>query len=93
MFYDGIRDFAALGRDDQRRFATYLTSVLRSYENILYQARRGALAEDAWEGMREHLRYVVRQPGTQAWWRGAHNLFNCDLRDFVQAEIGQDATP
>ncbi len=87
IFYDGLRAFETLPNEEQRRFATYLTSVLRRYENLIYQTRQGTLDPDACAGAREHLRFVFSQPGTIVWWRQAKNLFNQELVEFVERDL------
>jgi hypothetical protein len=87
IWYAGLRDLDSLATEERQRFATYLTSVLRRYENIVYQTQHGTLDERAWVGIREHLRYVFSQPGTVAWWSRARNLFNPELQDFIETQI------
>ncbi len=87
IFYQGCRDFESLSREEQRRFATYMTSTLRSLENILYQTEHGTLDREAWVGIREQIKYVFSQPGTIVWWKRAQNLFNPQLRQFVEREF------
>ncbi len=87
IYYEGMKDFDSLLLDEQRRFATYLTSVLRRYENVLYQTRHGTLDPGSWVGTREHLRYVFSQPGTMVWWKRAKNLFHSELVAFIENEI------
>ena len=87
IWYDGLRDFGALSQEEQRRFATYLTSVLRRYENLLYQTQHGTLDSDAWVGVRKQLGFAFSQPGTVAWWNKAKNLFHPQLVEFIDNEI------
>ena len=87
IWYDGMHDFDALSKEDQRRFATYLTSVLRRSENLLYQTRQGRLDADAWAGPRDHLRWAFSQPGTVVWWKRAKNLFDPHVVTFVEREL------
>ncbi len=87
IFFAGRRDFEALTREERQRFAVYSTSVFRRYENIIYQARHSNLDPESWEGIREQMRYALSQPGTVAWWKGARNLFNRQLREFVEQEL------
>lgn len=88
IWYAGLQDFESLSKEERQRFATYTTSVLRRYENLLYQTEHGNLDPDAWSGTREHLRYVFSQPGgTVVWWKRARNLFNPQLREFIEHEL------
>jgi hypothetical protein len=87
IWYEGIRDFGALSQEEQRRFASYFTSVLRRYENLLYQTRHGTLDPDAWLGVRRQLGFAFAQAGTVVWWKQAKNLFHPDLVKFIDNEI------
>jgi hypothetical protein len=87
IWYSGMADIESLSREERQRFATYLTSVLRRYENLLYQTQHGTLDVAAWVGIREQARYVFSQPGTRVWWDQAQNLFNPELRDFIENDL------
>ena len=87
IWYAGLRDLGSLPQEERQRFATYLTSVVLRCENLLYQTHHGALDQQAWVGIREHLKYVFSQPGTRAWWSQAQNLYNPELRDFIENEL------
>lgn len=89
IFYDGLDNFDSLTKEEKRRFATYLTSVLRRYESMVYQTESGTLDLEAWSGIREHLKYVLSQPGSIIWWENARNLFNPQLRDFVENQLNK----
>ncbi len=87
IWFAGQRDFEALTGEERQRFAVYSTSVFRRYENIIYQAHHSALDPESWEGIRQQLRYALSQPGTVAWWKRGQNLFNRQLREFVEQEL------
>jgi hypothetical protein len=87
IWYDGLRDFEALSKEEQRRFASYFTSVLRRYENLVYQTQHGTLDPDAWLGVRKQLGFAFSQPGTVVWWNQAKNLFHPQLVEFIDNEI------
>jgi hypothetical protein len=87
IWYDGLRDFDALSKEEQRRFASYFTSVLRRYENLVYQTQHGTLDPDAWLGVRKQLGFAFSQPGAAVWWKQAKNLFHPQLVEFIDDEI------
>ena len=87
IWYEGLRDFGALSQDEQRRFATYATSVLRRYENLLYQTHHGAIDPHAWVGVAEQLKFAFAQRGMVVWWRRAKNLFSPELVEFVEKDL------
>ena len=87
IWYDGLSDFEALSKEEQRRFATYFTSVLRRYENVVYQTQHGALDPDALMGVRKQLGFAFSQPGAVVWWSRAKNLFHPQLVEFIDNEI------
>ena len=94
IWFAGQRDFEALTGEERQRFAVYSTSVFRRYENIIYQAHHSALDPESWEGIRQQLRYALSQPGTVAWWKRGQNLFNRQLREFVEQELQtKESTP
>ena len=37
IWFDGMRDFESLSREDKQRLAIYCTAILRRYENVLFQ--------------------------------------------------------
>jgi hypothetical protein len=86
IWFEGARNFESLSREDQRRFAIYVTSTLRRLENLLYQSHLGTLELELLEGVRKHYEYVFVQPGFIAWWKQARDLFNPQLREFVERD-------
>jgi len=87
IWYEGLRDCEALSTEEQRRFASYFTSVLRRYQNLLYQTQHGTLDPDAWVGVRKQLGFAFSQPGAVVWWNRAKNLFHPQLVEFIDNEI------
>lgn len=94
IWYAGLRDFEGLEQLEKQRFATYITSILRRYENILYQSREGTLDSSNLEGLIGQMSGIMSSPGTQVWWSRARGLFNTELQDHVDNELivnGEDA--
>ena len=87
IFYEGLKDLAALDINERRRFATYLTSALRRLENVLYQTQLGTIDPRAWAGIKEHMRFVFARPGAVEWWENAKNLFTPELVEFIDQQI------
>ena len=83
IYFEGLRDFYSLSRDKKRRFASYMISLLRRYENMLYQTNAGMLDSEWWAGIGKNLEHVISQPGTQSWWQGARSLFRPDFQEFI----------
>lgn len=89
IWYEGLQNFENLSQLEQQRFATYLTAILRRYENILYQTEQGTLDPNAMLGMHSHMKYAMSQSGSQAWWARGKNLFNAELQQHVESKLMQ----
>ena len=87
IFFDGNRDYESLSREDRRRYALCITSLLRKLENILHQTRLGTLDRAQWEGLFSEFRRIFAQPGTRAWWVRGRSAFNRELQNFVEQEV------
>jgi len=87
IFFDGNRDYESLSREDRRRYALCIASLLRKLENILYQTRLGTLEFAQWEGVLSEFRRIFAEPGTKAWWVRGRSAFNRELQDFVDQEV------
>ena len=83
IYFEGLHDFDSLSREKKRRFASYMISLLRRYENMLYQTNAGMLDSDWWVGIGKNLEQVISQPGVQSWWKGARSLFRPDFQEFI----------
>jgi len=93
IFYDGNRDFESFSSEDRRRYAVFMSSMIRRYENLLHQTRIGNIDPTLLEGLFSELRRVFSLPGVRAWWAGSQDVFNRELRDFIEKEIiGPDAS-
>jgi hypothetical protein len=91
IFFDGNRDFESFSKEDRRRYALCMSSLLRKLENMLYQTRLGTLEPAQWEGVLSEFRRIFAEPGTKAWWVRGRTAFNRELQDFVEQEvIGSD---
>ncbi len=87
IYLAGAQDFESLTRDERLRFSIYFTGVMRRYENLLYQTREGTVARDAWVGVREAARQTFSQPGVMTWWKRSRDMFNPELRDFIEHDL------
>jgi len=87
IFFDGNQDYDSLSKEDRRRYALCITSLLRKLENILHQTRLGTLDRAQWEGLFSEFRRIFAQPGTRAWWVRGRSAFNSELQDFVEQEV------
>ena len=87
IFFDGNQDYDSLSKEDRRRYALCITSLLRKLENILHQTRLGTLDRAQWEGLFSEFRRIFAQPGTRAWWVRGRSAFNRELQNFVEQEV------
>ena len=84
IWYDGLADYDALAQEDRRRFDTYLTSVMRRLENLLYELEQGNVDAKAWLGVRGQYVWAFTRSGFKSWWgTNAPALFNDRLREYV----------
>ena len=87
ILFDGLRGFESFPQEDRRRFATFMASLLRAYENLLHQTRLGSVDPALWEGLLYELRRMFAEPGTRAWWADGQGAFNRELRDFIEQQV------
>jgi hypothetical protein len=87
VYFDGNRDFESFSKEDRRRYAAFMSGLLRRYETFLYHTRLGNIQRSHWEGPLAELRTAFKYPGTRAWWAKARTSFSADLRDFIEREI------
>ncbi len=74
-------------RENGCRFATFMASTLRPFENLLLQTRLGSLDEADWAGARSELVRHFCQPGTRIWWEKGRSAFNRELVELIEQEI------
>ena len=84
LLLTGMTDLASLDETENLRFHFQLVALLRRYENLHYQTRIGLLDATEWEGLRASLDFMMRRPGSRAWWKSNATLFNSSFRDFMQ---------
>ena len=87
IWFEGIRDFDSLSREKKRRFASYMFSLLRRYDNAHHQTNAGMIDGDWWAGISETLEYTISNPGVQSWWKEGRALFRPDFREFIDQMI------
>ncbi len=88
LFDEGCHDFDALSKPDRQRFAALMGVLMHTWENILTQTRMGFLPEGVWQGGLHRIRGTFALPGTVTWWqRGGRNVFNSELRAWVESEV------
>ena len=83
IVFDGLREFESFSREDRRRFATYMASLLRRYENLLEQTRLGNIEPASWEGVAREFTRLFALPGTRAWWSRGRVAFNQALCEHI----------
>ncbi|HEY0672819.1 MAG TPA: hypothetical protein VGD27_11155, partial [Longimicrobiales bacterium] len=42
------------------------------------------LDAEEWEGLRASLDFMMRRPGSHAWWKSNASLFNSSFREFME---------
>ena len=93
VFYDGLADFGGLSHERKRRFITFLTGVMRRFEDLLYEIEDRRVDPDAWLGIRGHYVWLMSQPGFIDWWNSNDlTLYNRQLRSFVADVTAENTT-
>jgi len=87
IYFDGNHEFGSFSREDRRRYAAFMTGLIRRYETLLYQTRVGNIDREEWEGVLDELHRIFKYPGARAWWTQASGSFNRELRDFIEREV------
>lgn len=91
IFYDGLRDFDGLSREDRRRFVTYMTSTTRRFESLLYQIRHLHVEPEIVSAIQGHWIWVCAQPGFEQYWnsQNRHGLFSKEVRSFFAQRLAE----
>ena len=92
IYWSGLQDFWALNQSDRRRFATYMASTMKPWENILAQVRLGTVDHETMEGGRSELIRHFSQPGMRQWWTKGESAFSNELVEWVETEILPNCT-
>ena len=91
IWYDGLADYEAPAQQDRRRFDTYLTSVMRRLENLLYELEQGNVDDKVWLGIRGQYVWLFTQSGFKSWWgTSAPALYNDSLRAYVSGLVAEN---
>ena len=85
LFFEGGRSFPRLDQRDRQRYATLMVSLCKRIETIIHELNAGNIDPSQCEGILEHCRVTLEQPGAKLWWEEAKHLFNKELRDHVSA--------
>lgn len=70
---------------ERLRWHTLMISMLRHFDNLLYQARMGTLAPELWVGYDEVLASWLRIPALIEWYDQHQSWFSQDLRAWVDS--------
>lgn len=94
IIMEGRRSYATLSDADRFRFDHVHVHLLNIVESHLYQAQQTAMDEDYRRWAVENLEGIVREylshPGTREFWNNAGEFFPADVRQLVDANIGDD---
>ena len=83
IFFEGGRSFPELDQNDRQRYAALMVSLCKRLETIVHEVNAGHIEPNQCEGIIEHCRVTLEQPGAKQWWSEAQFLFNSELRDHV----------
>jgi hypothetical protein len=93
IWFEGMRDFNSLSREKKRRFAAYMFSLLRRYDNAHHQTNAGMIDKEWWDEVSETLEYTISNPGVQSWWKEGRSLFRPDFREFIDQMMSGSERP
>jgi hypothetical protein len=86
-----MASYAKLNEDDAFLFRFWISSVLHTYENALYQRRVGLLDEDRWQYQLLSLSTTLRFPGVAQWWNAeGYRNFSPELVALVEEILGEE---
>ena len=93
IWFEGLRDFDSLPREEKRRFASCMFSLLRRYANALHQTNTGMIDGEWWVEASYTLEYTISHPGFQTWWKEGRSLFRPDFREFIDQVVSGSERP
>jgi hypothetical protein len=70
-----------------RRHRYILLSFFRRAESVFFQSEQRTLEAENWEGIRQSVRVILQNPGSQQFWRENASLFNSRFRAYVESEL------
>jgi hypothetical protein len=79
----GAREYSTLSEPERFRFGLFAYSVFRSYENLFFQYKQGAVEPDLWQGFRNMLVRDLKTPGLVTWWESQRNIFSSAFQRYV----------
>jgi len=83
VFFDGGRNYPDLEQQDRQRYAALMVSLCKRIETVVHEVNAGHIEPEQCEGILEHCRVTLEQPGAKRWWKDAQSLFNTELRNHV----------
>jgi hypothetical protein len=87
----GMADYAKLNEDDAFLFQFWISSVLHTYENALYQRRVGLLDEERWRVQLLALSSALLNPGVGQWWNAAgYRSYSPEFVALVEEILGEE---
>lgn len=90
----GRADLDSLSPGDYYRFSNLALLAFHYFSAGYFQWQRGALSESDWVEYMTPIRYWIRSPGGQQWWRkvGRH-FFGPEFGAFVESEMDDTSIP
>ncbi len=87
----GMADYRQLGEDDEYLFRFWITSILHTYANALYQHRVGLFEDDRWQEQLLGLSAMLRAPGVVQWWNADGKLtFGSEFVALVEEILAEE---
>jgi hypothetical protein len=83
IFGTGIEGMARLESEDQRRFVFMIFNFLKATEDLHFQAERGLMDPELWNGWHYMIGGYLTTPGIQEYWRMRRQGFSPAFQRYV----------
>jgi hypothetical protein len=84
LYFRGLKNPDALGKDQKSQFFMMLLSAFRRYENTAYQYEKRFLEDEAWEGLKGNMQSIVHRPGFDWFWQRAKPGFSSRFATVIE---------
>ena len=87
IYHRGVFNFDQLDALEQLRFNLHVASLVRVFDELLFQYNEGALEESQWIGFKTILEDVFRYPGYQSVWNIRRQQYSKIFQQYVNKLI------
>ena len=80
---NGLKAYSSYS--DTAAFSARMFTITRSYEELYYYRRAGAIDDWVWLGISRMMSDILSNPGAVEWWQVRSDWFSDDFREMVDA--------